>query len=105
MPLSAICVRLSRMTGRTLALTRPSSASARGAQGGRAGTGDAPADAFGALVREADAPPRYEGRSGGKAEAIQSIKASRGYKSLVMVGDGATDLEARRPGGADLFIG
>ncbi|KAI4335909.1 hypothetical protein L6164_014505 [Bauhinia variegata] len=43
-------------------------------------------------------------RSGGKATAVQQIRKARGYKSLVMVGDGATDLEARRPGGADLFV-
>ncbi|KAI4343960.1 hypothetical protein L6164_011245 [Bauhinia variegata] len=43
-------------------------------------------------------------RSGGKATAVQQIRKARQYKSLVMVGDGATDLEARRPGGADLFI-
>ena len=28
-----------------------------------------------------------------------------GYAPLVMVGDGATDAEARRPGAADVFIG
>jgi len=43
-------------------------------------------------------------RSGGKALAIEQIKKERGYQTLVMIGDGATDLEARRPGGADLFI-
>jgi len=43
-------------------------------------------------------------RSGGKAKAIEQIKEEHGYKTLVMIGDGATDLEARRPGGADLFI-
>ncbi|KAG5536456.1 hypothetical protein RHGRI_024027 [Rhododendron griersonianum] len=43
-------------------------------------------------------------RSGGKATAVEQIKKIHGYKSLVMVGDGATDLEARKPGGADLFI-
>lgn len=43
-------------------------------------------------------------RSGGKAVAIAQIKQKFGYKKLVMVGDGATDLEARRPGGADIFI-
>ncbi|KAF7134742.1 hypothetical protein RHSIM_Rhsim08G0146000 [Rhododendron simsii] len=43
-------------------------------------------------------------RTGGKAIAVEQIKKIRGYKSLVMVGDGATDLEARKPGGADLFI-
>ncbi|KAK4479406.1 hypothetical protein RD792_014919 [Penstemon davidsonii] len=43
-------------------------------------------------------------RSGGKATAVQQIRKAHGYKSLVMIGDGATDLEARQPGGADLFI-
>ncbi|XP_059642200.1 phosphoserine phosphatase, chloroplastic [Cornus florida] len=43
-------------------------------------------------------------RSGGKATAVQQIRKARGYKALVMIGDGATDLEARKPGGADLFI-
>ncbi|KAL6508418.1 hypothetical protein OROHE_021960 [Orobanche hederae] len=43
-------------------------------------------------------------RSGGKATAVRHIRKAKRYKSLVMIGDGATDLEARRPGGADLFI-
>ncbi|CAK7323400.1 unnamed protein product [Dovyalis caffra] len=43
-------------------------------------------------------------RSGGKATAVQQIRKVHGYKTLVMIGDGATDLEARKPGGADLFI-
>ncbi|XP_044427594.1 phosphoserine phosphatase, chloroplastic isoform X2 [Triticum aestivum] len=43
-------------------------------------------------------------RSGGKAVAVQQIRQDRGYKTLVMIGDGATDLEAWQPGGADLFI-
>ncbi|CAN0876925.1 Phosphoserine phosphatase, chloroplastic [Linum grandiflorum] len=43
-------------------------------------------------------------RSGGKATAVQQIRKARGYKAMVMIGDGATDLEARKPGGADLFI-
>lgn len=43
-------------------------------------------------------------RSGGKAAAIAQIKQKFGHKKLVMVGDGATDLEARRPGAADIFI-
>ncbi|KAK9000106.1 hypothetical protein V6N11_082239 [Hibiscus sabdariffa] len=43
-------------------------------------------------------------RSGGKAIAVQQIRKVKGYKALVMIGDGATDLEARKPGGADLFI-
>ena len=32
-------------------------------------------------------------------------QAQYGYAPLVMVGDGATDAEARQPGGADIFIG
>ncbi|KAI3454821.1 hypothetical protein Pfo_011484 [Paulownia fortunei] len=43
-------------------------------------------------------------RSGGKATAVQQLRKAHGHKSLVMIGDGATDLEARKPGGADLFI-
>ncbi|PIN11720.1 Phosphoserine phosphatase [Handroanthus impetiginosus] len=43
-------------------------------------------------------------RSGGKATAVQQLRKVHGYKSLVMIGDGATDLEARQPGGADLFV-
>lgn len=43
-------------------------------------------------------------RSGGKASAVQQIRKAHDYKKLVMIGDGATDLEARKPGGADLFI-
>lgn len=43
-------------------------------------------------------------RSGGKATAVQQIRKVHRYKTLVMIGDGATDLEARKPGGADLFI-
>ena len=48
----------------------------------------------------------FTSRSGGKAAAIEAI---RGWDEqrvpVVMIGDGATDLEARRPGGADCFIG
>ncbi|KAK9828777.1 hypothetical protein WJX72_002034 [[Myrmecia] bisecta] len=47
----------------------------------------------------------FTSRSGGKAEAIRVIKAQHGYSPLIMVGDGATDLEARQPGGAEMFIG
>ncbi|KAJ8543630.1 hypothetical protein K7X08_006153 [Anisodus acutangulus] len=43
-------------------------------------------------------------RKGGKATAVQQLRKAHGYKSLVMIGDGATDLEARMPGGADLFV-
>ncbi|CAL2262001.1 unnamed protein product [Prunus armeniaca] len=43
-------------------------------------------------------------RSGGKATAVQQIRKAHNYKELIMIGDGATDLEACQPGGADLFI-
>ncbi|PWZ29844.1 Phosphoserine phosphatase, chloroplastic [Zea mays] len=49
-------------------------------------------------------PTEPTSRSGGKAKAVQQIKQDHGYKTVVMIGDGATDLEARQPGGADLFI-
>nr|CAD7407923.1 unnamed protein product [Timema poppensis] len=41
--------------------------------------------------------------SGGKAEVIQQLKERHGYSTVVLVGDGATDLEACPP--ADAFIG
>uniref|UniRef100_A0A1D1YHR5 phosphoserine phosphatase n=2 Tax=Anthurium amnicola TaxID=1678845 RepID=A0A1D1YHR5_9ARAE len=43
-------------------------------------------------------------RSGGKATAVQHIRKVHKYNTLIMIGDGATDLEAKKPGGADLFI-
>eukprot|EP00252_Welwitschia_mirabilis_P008350 TRINITY_DN20155_c0_g1_i1.p1 TRINITY_DN20155_c0_g1~~TRINITY_DN20155_c0_g1_i1.p1 ORF type:complete len:309 (+),score=61.36 TRINITY_DN20155_c0_g1_i1:104-1030(+) len=49
-------------------------------------------------------PGEPTSRSGGKATAVAKIKKEHGYKTLVMVGDGATDLEAKQPGGADAFI-
>lgn len=33
------------------------------------------------------------------------MQAQHTYSPLVMIGDGATDLEAKQEGGADLFIG
>lgn len=42
-------------------------------------------------------------RSGGKAEVLSQLRSSHGYKNMVMIGDGATDLEACPP--ADAFIG
>ncbi|KAK7085697.1 hypothetical protein SK128_025148 [Halocaridina rubra] len=42
-------------------------------------------------------------RSGGKAEVISWLKRREGYSRLVMIGDGATDMEACPP--ADAFIG
>lgn len=49
-------------------------------------------------------PAEPTSRSGGKAIAVRQIRQMCGYKTLVMIGDGATDLEARQPGGADLFV-
>lgn len=42
-------------------------------------------------------------KSGGKARVISSLKEQYAYKNLVLIGDGATDLEACPP--ADAFIG
>ena len=39
----------------------------------------------------------------GKPKALGLIKAEHGYKTMVMVGDGATDAQAKPP--ADAFIG
>eukprot|EP00798_Chlamydomonas_sp_ICE-L_P024585 gene24585-10198_t len=44
-------------------------------------------------------------QSGGKPAAICHIKSAFGLESIIMVGDGATDMEARLEGAADLFIG
>ena len=39
-------------------------------------------------------------------QVVADLKAQRGYKTVVMIGDGATDMEARDiEGGADAFIG
>ena len=42
-------------------------------------------------------------RSKGKPKALKMIKDKKGYKTMIMVGDGATDAEAKPP--ADAFIG
>eukprot|EP01062_Namystynia_karyoxenos_P018195 TRINITY_DN16763_c0_g1_i1.p1 TRINITY_DN16763_c0_g1~~TRINITY_DN16763_c0_g1_i1.p1 ORF type:complete len:234 (+),score=78.40 TRINITY_DN16763_c0_g1_i1:82-783(+) len=44
-------------------------------------------------------------RSGGKPKAIAELKRRFGYHTIAMIGDGATDLEARCEGAADLMIG
>lgn len=41
----------------------------------------------------------------GKPKAVKQIKAEHGYETVVMVGDGATDMQAKMPGAADSFIG
>jgi len=43
--------------------------------------------------------------SGGKARALEAIIAANGYKTVLMVGDGATDLEARPPAVAVIGFG
>jgi phosphoserine phosphatase len=50
-------------------------------------------------------PGEFTSRSGGKCEAVRHLKARWGLGGVVMVGDGATDAEARAPGGADVFVG
>ncbi|KAL1489653.1 hypothetical protein ABEB36_013597 [Hypothenemus hampei] len=42
-------------------------------------------------------------QSGGKGVVIKQLKEKRGYKNLILIGDGVTDLEASPP--ADAFIG
>lgn len=42
-------------------------------------------------------------RQGGKGEVIKMLKKTHRYNSIVLIGDGATDLEACPP--ADAFIG
>jgi len=42
-------------------------------------------------------------RSGGKPAVVAQLKETHGYKTVVMIGDGATDMDARPP--AEAFIG
>jgi phosphoserine phosphatase len=42
-------------------------------------------------------------RAGGKARVAGALKDGAGYDLLAVVGDGATDMEARPP--ADVFVG
>jgi len=61
-------------------------------------------EADGSFKSHLDSEPTS--RAGGKAKVVADLKAAHGYKTVVMVGDGATDMEARDiPGGADAFIG
>lgn len=48
-------------------------------------------------------PAAPTSRDGGKAEVMRQLKSAHGYAPLVMVGDGATDLQARPP--ADAMLG
>jgi phosphoserine phosphatase len=42
---------------------------------------------------------------GGKPRTVAHLKERHGYDPVVMVGDGATDMQAKAPGSADAFIG
>ena len=48
-------------------------------------------------------PAELTSRDGGKPAVIQRLKAAHGYKTVIMFGDGATDMQARPP--ADAFVG
>ncbi|CAB9524155.1 3-phosphate dehydrogenase [Seminavis robusta] len=51
-------------------------------------------------------PSQVTSREGGKPEAIRQIRSKKPLQTVVMIGDGITDLEAaEETGGADLFIG
>lgn len=55
---------------------------------------------------EMPSPPAREKQMSACGLTVMVLRqAQYGYAPLVMVGDGATDAEARRPGGADVFIG
>jgi phosphoserine phosphatase len=47
----------------------------------------------------------FTARSGGKQYAAEYVRQQVGGGPVVMVGDGATDMEARTDGAADIFIG
>lgn len=42
-------------------------------------------------------------RDGGKPAVVQTLIDAHGYSPMVMIGDGATDMQAKPP--ADVFIG
>jgi phosphoserine phosphatase len=48
-------------------------------------------------------PSEPTSRDGGKGAVLQMLIANHGYRNVVMVGDGVTDLQAKPP--AHLFIG
>lgn len=43
--------------------------------------------------------------SGGKPAVLNMMKKQKGYKTMIMMGDGATDMDARKSGPASAFIG
>eukprot|EP00798_Chlamydomonas_sp_ICE-L_P015151 gene15151-21217_t len=56
-------------------------------------------------IKSGGKPDPSVASSGGKPDAIRHIKETFDLETVVMVGDGATDLEARLEGAADVFIG
>jgi len=44
-------------------------------------------------------------RSGGKPAVLKAMARANGYKTMIMIGDGATDMDARTEGPAAAFIG
>lgn len=48
-------------------------------------------------------PTEPTSRDGGKPAVMKRLIDAHGYKPIIMVGDGVTDMQARPP--ADLFIG
>ena len=46
----------------------------------------------------------FTSRAGGKAETCKCLKQQLGYEFVEMVGDGATDAEARCERGANIFV-
>lgn len=48
---------------------------------------------------------RPTSRSGGKPDVLEMLKARHGYKTMIMIGDGATDMDTRTQGLASAFIG
>lgn len=47
----------------------------------------------------------FTSRSGGKAAAVRAIRSATGAETVIAIGDGATDVEARADGGAVAFVG
>mmetsp|Transcript_132146 Transcript_132146/g.240407 ORF Transcript_132146/g.240407 Transcript_132146/m.240407 type:complete len:306 (-) Transcript_132146:63-980(-) len=48
---------------------------------------------------------RPTSRSGGKTEVLQALRKEHDYQTIVMVGDGATDMDTRTQDAASAFIG
>lgn len=63
----------------------------------------APVDVYKLCLFEGFDPNEPTSRDGGKPAVVKSLIASHGYKPVVMIGDGATDMQAKPP--ADAFVG